>query len=145
MRAAIVARPIDTAAILAEVAAVANGATVLFTGSVRELSDGREVSGIDYDAYEAMAAEELDRIVRETSERFDTPHVVAEHRIGSLELGEVSVAIAVGHPHRGPAFDAARHVIEEIKLRVPIWKQELFRDGTREWVDARTGAHAPLP
>jgi molybdopterin synthase catalytic subunit len=145
MRAAIVARPIDTGAILAEVAAASNGATVLFTGSVRELSDGRMVSGIDYDAYEAMAAEELARIVRETSERFGTPHVVAEHRVGSLELGEVSVAIAVGHPHRGPAFDAARSVIEEIKLRLPVWKQELFRDGTREWVDARTGAHARLP
>jgi len=145
MRAAIVARPIDTAAILAEVAAAANGATVLFTGSVRELSDGRMVAGIDYDAYEAMAAEELGRIVRETSERFATPHVVAEHRVGSLELGEVSVAVAVGHPHRGPAFEAARHVIEEIKLRLPIWKQELFRDGTREWVDARTAAHAPQP
>lgn len=145
MRAAIVTRPIDTAAILAEVAAAANGATVLFTGSVRELSDGRAVRGIDYDAYEAMAAEELSRIVRETSERFETPHVVAEHRVGSLELGDVSVAIAVGHPHRGPAFDAARHVIEEIKLRLPIWKQELFTDGTREWVDARAIAHVPLP
>lgn len=144
MRAAIVTRPIDTAAILAEVAADANGATVLFTGSVRELSDGRAVRGIDYDAYEAMAAEELTRIVRETSERFATPHVVAEHRVGSLELGDVSVAIAVGHPHRGPAFDAARYVIEEIKLRLPVWKQELFTDGTREWVDARTTAHAPL-
>ena len=145
MRAAIVAHPIDTTAVLAEVAAAANGATVLFTGTVRELSDGRMVSGIDYDAYEAMAAEELRRIVRETSERFGTTHVVAEHRIGSLELGEVSVAIAVGHPHRAPAFEAARQVIEEIKLRLPVWKQELYRDGTREWADARTGARAQLP
>ena len=145
MRAAIVTRPIDTAALLAEVAAEANGATVLFTGSVRELSDGRAVIGIDYDAYESMAGEELTRIVRETSERFGTTHVVAEHRIGSLQLGELSVAIAVGHPHRGPAFDAARYIIEEIKLRLPVWKQELFTDGTRAWVDARVDAHAPRP
>jgi len=145
MRAAIVSRPIDSAALLAEVATPANGATVLFTGSVRESSDGRTVSGIDYDAYEAMAAEELSRIVSETAERFGTPHVVAEHRIGSLELGEISVAIAVGHPHRGAAFDAARQVIEEIKLRLPVWKQELFTDGTRAWVDARVNAHAPQP
>jgi len=145
MRAAIVTRPIDTAALLAEVAAAANGATVLFTGSVRELSDGRAVVGIDYDAYESMAGEELTRIVRESTERFGTMHVVAEHRIGSLELGELSVAIAVGHPHRGPAFDAARHIIEEIKLRLPVWKQELFTDGTRAWVDARIDAHAPQP
>lgn len=145
MRSAIVTRPIDTAALLGEVAAPANGATVLFTGNVRELSEGRAVSGIDYDAYEAMAAEELARIVSETAQRYGTDHVVAEHRIGSLQLGEISVAIAVGHPHRGPAFEAARHVIEEIKLRLPIWKQELFTDGTRAWVDARAAAHAPVP
>ena len=145
MRSAIVTRAIDTAALLGEVAAPANGATVLFTGNVRELSEGRAVSGIDYDAYEAMAAEELARIVSETAQRYGTDHVVAEHRIGSLQLGEISVAIAVGHPHRGPAFEAARHVIEEIKLRLPIWKQELFTDGTRAWVDARVNTHAPLP
>ena len=145
MRSAIVEQPIDSAAILEEVAASSNGATVLFTGSVRELSDGRAVSGIDYDAYETMAAEELSRIVREASDRFQTPHVVAEHRIGTLSLGDVSVAIAVAHPHRGPAFDAARYVIEEIKLRLPVWKQERFTDGTRAWVDARVAAPAPLP
>ena len=145
MRSAIVTRAIDTAALLGEVAAPANGATVLFTGNVRELSEGRAVSGIDYDAYEAMAAEELARIVSETAQRYGTDHVVAEHRIGSLQLGEISVAIAVGHPHRGPAFEAARHVIEEIKLRLPIWKQELLIDGTRAWVDARVNTHAPLP
>ena len=137
MRSAIVHQPIDLAALIAEVAASSNGATVLFTGSVRELSEGRSVSGIDYDAYEAMAAEELARIVREATERFGSTHVVAEHRVGSLALGEVSVAIAVGHPRRAPAFEAARYVIEEIKLRLPVWKQELFTDGTREWVDAR--------
>lgn len=145
MRAAIVTRAIDTAALLAEVAAASNGAAVLFTGSVRELNEGRRVSGIDYDAYEAMAVEELTRIVGETAARFGTDHVVAEHRIGSLLLGEISVAIAVGHPHRAPAFEAARHVIEEIKLRLPVWKQELFTDGTRAWVDARVNAHAPQP
>ena len=137
MRSAIVHHPIDVAALVGEVAASANGATVLFTGTVRDLSEGRAVSGIDYDAYETMAAEELARIVREASERFGTPHVVAEHRVGSLGLGEVSVAIAAGHPRRAGAFDAARYVIEEIKLRLPVWKQELFTDGTREWVDAR--------
>ena len=144
MRAAIVVRPIDCSALLAEVAATSNGATVLFTGSVRASIDGRAVSGIDYDAYEAMAREELARIVAEAVERFATSHVVAEHRTGSLLLGDISVAIAVGHPHRGPAFEAARYVIEEIKLRLPIWKQELFTDGTRAWVDARVAPPAPV-
>jgi molybdopterin synthase catalytic subunit len=137
MRTAIVHAPIDVASLLAEVASAANGATVLFTGSVRETSEGRSVTGIDYDAYEAMAAEELGRIVAEACDRFATPHVVAEHRVGSLGLGEVSVAIAAAHPRRAGAFDAARYVIEEIKLRLPVWKQELFTDGSREWVDAR--------
>ena len=144
MRAAIVMRPIDCSALLAEVAATSNGATVLFTGSVRASSDGRTVSGIDYDAYEAMAREELTRILVEAVERFATSHVVAEHRTGSLLLGEISVAIAVGHPHRAPAFEAARYVIEEIKLRLPVWKQELFTDGTRAWVDARVDGRAPV-
>lgn len=144
MRAAVVVRPIDCSALLAEVAATSNGATVLFTGSVRASSDGRAVSGIDYDAYEAMAREELARIVVEAGERFATDHVVAEHRTGSLALGEISVAIAVGHPHRGPAFDAARYVIEEIKVRLPVWKQELFTDGTRAWVDARLDSRTPV-
>jgi molybdopterin synthase catalytic subunit len=145
MRSAIVTRPIDVGALLEEVASPANGATALFTGSVRETNDGRSVTGIDYDAYEAMASEELAKIVAETCDRFNTTHVVAVHRIGSLALGEVSVAIAVGHGHRAPAFDAARHVIEEIKLRLPIWKQELYVDGTRGWVDARVSAHASSP
>lgn len=144
MRSAIVTRAIDTAALVEEVSSNANGATVLFTGTVRESNEGRAVTGIDYDAYEAMAAEELARIVQEASERFDTTHVVAEHRTGSLALGETSVAIAVGHAHRAPAFEAARWVIEEIKLRLPIWKQELFTDGTRAWVDARAGAREPV-
>lgn len=142
-RSAIVTRSIDVASLLDEVASPANGATVLFTGSVRDMNDARAVTGIDYDAYEAMAVEELGRIVRETCERFGTADVVVEHRIGSLALGEVSVAIAVGHAHRARAFDAARHVIEEIKLRLPIWKQELYADGTRGWVDARIAARAP--
>ena len=142
MRSAIVRQPIDVGSLLAEVASPANGATALFTGSVREINDGRGVTGIDYDAYESMAAEELARIVGETCDKFETADVVAEHRVGLLALGEVSVAIAVGHAHRGPAFDAARHVIEQIKRRVPIWKQELYTDGTRGWVDARVSEHA---
>jgi molybdopterin synthase catalytic subunit len=140
MRAAIVRRPIDVCALLDEVAATTNGATVLFSGTVRELSDGRSVDGIDYDAYETMAAEELVRIVAEACARHGTMHVVAEHRVGSLALGDVSVAIVAGHPHRAPAFDAARFVIEEIKKRLPVWKQERFTDGTREWVDARVSS-----
>ena len=134
MRSAVVSSPIDVAALLAEVADPRNGAAVLFIGTVREQNEGREVTGIDYAAYDAMATSELQRIVRECAARFSTEHVVAEHRIGHLDLGEISVAIAVAHPHRAEAYEASRYVIEEIKRRVPIWKREEYVDGTREWV-----------
>ena len=136
MRTAIVSQPIDLSRLLAEVADHSNGATVLFTGSVRELNDDRAVSGIQYQAYEGMAQEELVRIVEEACARFNTTHIVAEHRVGTLSLGDISVAVAAAHPRRGGAFDAARYVIEQIKVRLPIWKLEHYVDGTREWVDS---------
>jgi molybdopterin synthase catalytic subunit len=136
MRSAIVDRPIDTAALIAEVASVTNGATLLFVGTVRETNDGRDVSGMDYTAYRSMADRELTDIVREAASRFETSDVVVEHRLGTLGLGEASVAIAVAHPHRGKAYDASRYIIEELKKRVPIWKLEHYVDGTREWVGA---------
>ena len=143
MRSAIVERPIDTAALIGEVASVTNGATVLFVGTVRETNDGRDVSGMDYTAYRGMAERELADIVGEASSRFETSDVVVEHRLGTLGLGEASVAIAVGHPHRGKAYDASRYIIEELKKRVPIWKLEHYVDGTREWVAADGSKRAP--
>jgi len=131
--------PIDVAALLAEVAQHANGATVLFLGTVRDVNDGRSVSGIEYSAYRSMAERELATIVREASQRFGTRDIVVEHRLGELALGECSVAVAAAHPRRAAAFDAARYVVEELKRRVPIWKLEHYTDGTREWVNAGTG------
>lgn len=142
MRTALVEHPIDTAALTAEVADVSNGATVLFVGTVRDMNEGRAVSGIEYSAYASMATLELDRIAREAAKKFGTENIVVEHRIGELALGDASVAIAVAHPRRASAFDAARHVIEQIKIRVPIWKLEHYRDGTREWVDPTATAAA---
>jgi len=135
MRSAIVDRVIDPAALTAEVAHDRNGATVLFLGTVRETNAGRTVTGIEYSAYRSMAERELASIVAEASAEFGTSDIVVEHRVGTLEIGEVSVAIAVAHPHRGAAYDASRYVIEQIKRRVPIWKREHYADGTREWVD----------
>jgi molybdopterin synthase catalytic subunit len=135
MRAALVDRPLDPAGLLAEVASPANGASVVFVGTVREVNDGREVTGIDYTAYRAMAERELEAIAREAVERFGSEHLVVEHRLGTLEVGEASIVIAAAHPHRARAFDATRYVIEEVKRRVPVWKREHYADGTREWVD----------
>lgn len=134
MRAALVTAPIDAAALLAEVSAPRNGAAVLFVGTVREVNEGRAVEALDYAAYEAMAQAELARIADEAAAAFGVDDLVVEHRIGLLGLGEVSVAIAAAHPHRGAAFDACRAVIEAIKARVPIWKREHYADGERSWV-----------
>jgi molybdopterin synthase catalytic subunit len=128
-------RPIDSAALLASVAGPRHGAVLLFLGVVREVNGGRAVTGIEYRAYEAMAARELAAIAAEVIERFDATDVAIEHRLGELALEEASVGIAVAHAHRGVAYDASRWVIEELKRRVPIWKREEYADGTREWVD----------
>ena len=136
MRAEIVHRAIDPAALIAEVASTASGATSVFIGTVRDVNEGRSVTGLEYTAYEAMALRELRAIIAEAGARVGTERIAVEHRIGSLELGEASVVIAVSHPHRGEALDATRFIIEELKRRVPIWKRELYADGTREWVTA---------
>jgi molybdopterin synthase catalytic subunit len=134
VRTAIVERPLDPAALLTEVSHVRNGAAIVFIGSVREVNDGRPVTGIEYSAYTPMAERELEAIAREAAERFGTNDIVVEHRLGRLALLEASVVIAVAHPHRAQAYDASRYIIEQLKRRVPVWKREEYVDGTREWV-----------
>jgi len=138
MFSAIVDAPIDVARIIGRVSRSANGATVLFLGTVREVNDGRDVTGIEYTAYRSMAERELAAIVEEAAALADSNDVAVEHRLGELAVGDCSVAVAVAHPHRARAFEAARYVIEELKERVPIWKREQYVDGTREWVRARS-------
>ena len=135
IRVAIVAAPIDPASLLAEVTSAGTGATTLFLGTVRDVNDGRPVTGIEYSAYAAMAHEELERIAQEAHARWDGLRIAVEHRVGVLTLQEVSVAIAVAHARRAPALDAQRYVIEQLKQRVPIWKCEHYLDGDRQWVD----------
>lgn len=134
MRTAVTERPIDSCALLTEVASHGNGATVLFIGTVRDVNDGSPVTALDYSAYSTMAERELGDIAAEASARWNTTDIVVEHRIGSLALGEASVAIAIAHPHRGEAYAASRYVIEELKKRLPIWKREHYADGRAEWV-----------
>ena len=134
-RSALVDRPIEPASLVAEVSATDRGAVSLFLGTVRDNNDGRDVEGIDYTAYAAMAEAELARIVAEAGERFGVTALVVEHRLGTLALGDVSVGIAAAHAHRAAAIDSVRYVIEEIKKRVPIWKLEHYTDRTRSWVD----------
>lgn len=139
MRVALVDRPIDVPALIAEVGDVTCGASAVFLGCVRNLNDGRPVTGIEYSAYRTMAEREMASIAGEAGERFGVDRLVVEHRLGALALGDVSVAVLAAHPHRAPALDAMRFVIEQLKRRVPIWKREQYADGTREWVGASSG------
>ena len=139
MHSAIIDSVIDVSKVLERVTSHANGATVLFLGTVRDVNDGRDVTGIEYTAYRSMAGRELARIVEEAAAGAPDIDIAVEHRLGELSIGECSVVVAVAHPHRGPAFDVARYVIEELKRRVPIWKREQYVDGTREWVRATSG------
>jgi molybdopterin synthase catalytic subunit len=139
MRVALVDRAIDPAALIAEVSDDSCGAASVFLGCVRNVNEGRAVTGIEYSAYRSMAEREMNSIAREASEQFGVTRLVLEHRLGELGLGEVSVAVVIAHPHRGPSLDATRYVIEQLKRRVPIWKLELYADGTREWVGSGSG------
>ena len=144
-RTAIVTRVIDPAPLVDAVRSNDIGAISVFLGTVRETSDGRGVTALDYSAYRSMAEEELAAIVDEAEARFGVSSIVVEHRVGELSLGEVSVGIAAAHPHRQPAMDCTRFVIDEIKKRVPIWKREHYVDGTSEWVDPTNTTRAPTP
>ncbi len=140
MRAWITPGPIDIAEVLSLVGGPADGATVLFLGHVRETNQDRPVTGMRYDAYVAMAEALLAEIAAEAAECLGTDRLAVVHRIGELAVGEVSVAIAASSPHRAQAFDAARALIEAIKQRLPVWKEEHYADGAAEWLPGHVPA-----
>lgn len=134
--------PIRADDVLEKVGGPGDGAVALFMGVVRNANEGRPVSGMEYEGYAAMARDELSAIVAEAARRAGDGRVAALHRLGKLKVGEASVAIAVSSPHRAPAFDAARHVIEEIKKRLPVWKREHYLDGEPAWLEGQTPSRA---
>jgi molybdopterin synthase catalytic subunit len=125
--------PLQLGALVAQVESASHGGIVCFMGNVRDHNDGRAVLRLDYSAYEPMAEAECGRIRAEAEARWDCA-VALQHRVGSLTVGEAAVAVAAASAHREAAFAACRFVIEEIKRRVPIWKREVFADGTSEWI-----------
>jgi molybdopterin synthase catalytic subunit len=126
--------PIDFVALTESVRSDRAGAVVLFLGTVRELTAGRQTIALDYDAYPEMALRKMQELVDAAQQRWPLTAVEVVHRLGHLELGDVSVAVAVGAPHRQQAFEAARFLIDEIKRVAPIWKKENWADGETEWV-----------
>ncbi len=113
---------------------VGAGATVVFIGTVRDHSDAGEVTGLSYEAWDDLATARLEEIAHEMLERWPTRKVAILHRTGDLAVGEASVVVAAGAPHRADAFDAARHGIERLKEDVPIWKKESLTSGEANWV-----------
>ena len=110
------------------------GAVVTFLGTVRDLTGDKVTLALDYEAYAGMAEKKMADIEADTRRRWPVGEMVMEHRLGHLEVGDVSVAVAVSCPHRAQAFEACRHAIDRLKELVPIWKKEHWQGGKTEWV-----------
>lgn len=126
--------PIDTEAALARVQSTQAGALVLFLGTTREFTSGRQTTRLAYEGYEPMAQRTLESLEHEARQRWTLVDAAIVHRLGVVELGEASVLVAVSSAHRGAAFEAAQWIMDRIKEDVPIWKQENWADGTQQWV-----------
>lgn len=127
-------REIDTAVVLRQVQSNDAGAVVLFLGTTRQFTKGRQTSSLDYECYPEMAEKKLAELESEARRRWPIVECSIVHRLGHIELGEASIAIAVSSPHRQDAFEAGKWLIDTIKEVVPIWKKENWADGTCEWV-----------
>lgn len=135
----LVEQPLNVRQIADRVVSPELGGVVTFVGAVRNHHAGRSVMRLEYSAYGPMADAEFGRIIAEAEARWPA-RVAAEHRLGTLEVGEAAVVVVAAAPHRDAAFDACRYVIEELKRRVPIWKREHYTDGTAGWVDPTAAA-----
>jgi molybdopterin synthase catalytic subunit len=130
--------PIDPRALEAAVSHDGAGAVLTFLGVTRNNFDGRPVEGLHYEAYPEMALAQLQQIHDEVLARWPGAKVAIVHRLGSLTVGEVSVVIATSTPHRDAAYQASRYAIDELKVRVPIWKREHYADGAADWKANKT-------
>ncbi len=126
--------PIDYHALIERVRRHDCGAVVAFLGTVRDLTGDRITVALDYEAYPGMAEKKMSEIEQDTRGRWPVGEIALVHRLGRLDVGEVSVAVAVSCPHRADAFEACRHAIDRLKEMVPIWKKENWSDGSTEWV-----------
>ena len=126
----------DAASLAADLHNPAAGALATFEGWVRDHNAGRTIVHLEYQAYEPLANKEGIRIIQETKNRFDVIDAKCVHRVGNLGIGELAVWVGVSAAHRVSAFRACEHIIDQIKLRVPIWKKEFYEDGDSGWVSA---------
>jgi molybdopterin synthase catalytic subunit len=134
---------IDAAAARRELLDHGAGGYVSFEGWVRDHNEGREVTRLEYEAFQALAVKEGNRILTEAVQRFPIKHAACVHRVGSLDLSDMAVWVGVSSAHRAEAFDACRFIIDEVKHRVPIWKKEHYRSGDSGWVNCERCAAEP--
>jgi molybdopterin synthase catalytic subunit/molybdopterin converting factor small subunit len=126
-------KPLSLDAVVAEVADERAGAIATFTGTVRRQSRGRDVTQLEYEAYAEMAEDVMTLLASELQERHELCAIAIHHRVGTLQIGEASVVIAVSAPHRQAALDACREAIDTLKETVPLWKKEVY-EGGEEWI-----------
>lgn len=119
------------------------GGYAAFEGWVRNHNEGLAVTRLEYEAFEALAIKEGEKIIAEAAVKFGVQHARCVHRIGSLGIGEVAVWVGVSAPHRDEAFRACRYIIDEVKHRLPIWKKEHYVNGDSGWVNCERCATAP--
>jgi molybdopterin synthase catalytic subunit len=128
-------QPLDVGEVTAAVSDPAAGGLTVFVGAVRDHDSGQDVRRLEYSAHPTAQAR-LAEVAAEVAEEFDVVAVAAVHRVGVLEIGDLAVVSAVSAAHRGEAFEASRALIDRLKQRVPIWKHQVFADGSEEWVDS---------
>jgi molybdopterin synthase catalytic subunit len=119
--------------VLTAVTDAAAGGVTLFVGNVRDHDENKSVTGLEYSAHPTALAQLTD-VAEEVAREYDVLAVAAVHRVGKLGIGDAAVVVATAAAHRGEAFEASRALIDRLKERVPIWKHQLFADGTDEWV-----------
>jgi molybdopterin synthase catalytic subunit len=136
-RVALTGAPLDAPGLVSLVEGPGRGAVALFLGLVRDHNQGRRVLHLEYEAYEPLAVKALQRIVEEADARWPSVRLAVHHRLGRLEIGEASVAIAAASAHRADAFAACRYAIERVKQIAPIWKHEYFEGGD-VWIEGAT-------
>lgn len=125
---------IDYAAVIERVRSNRAGAVCCFLGTVREITGDRTTALLDYEAYPQMARKKMAELEERARRRWPIIEAALVHRVGRLDLGEVSVAVAVSCPHRVQSFEACQWLIDTLKEEVPIWKRETYADGVEEWV-----------
>lgn len=113
------------------------GGYVSFEGWIRNHNEGKDVLRLEYEVYEKMSVKEAEKIFKEAAEKFNIVDISCAHRKGLLEIGDIAVYVGVVSIHRGDAFKACEYIINQIKIRLPIWKKEYYKDGITEWVNCQ--------